>query len=345
VTGPLLPGSDLPSTADGTVTLDGRADLRGQVEPEEALLLARADGGQVLVVGTSREDVADALQRVLTQLLIGGPLVLLAAAAAGYFVAGSALRPIERMRRRAASISAQRSEDRLPLPATHDEVRRLGETLNAMLDRLDEGLRRERRFVAEAGHELRTPLALLRMELDLALSRPRTAEELRHAVRSAGEEVDRLTRLSESLLAATTAAPPAEAAAVDVVELLQTVVARFSASFAGAGRAVSVPLGPPLLVHADRGRLDQAVSNLLDNALRHGTGDITVAARAEDATVSVLVADEGPGPGDELGSGLGLTIVRAIVERHAGQVTVETSEDPPGTVVRIDLPTAPSAMT
>jgi signal transduction histidine kinase len=126
---------------------------------------------------------------------------------------------------------------------------------------------------------------------------------------------------------------------VDVVELLQAVVARFSPSFAAAGRSVTVSASSPLLVRGERDRLDQAVTNLLDNALRHGTGDIAVGARAHGATVSVLVEDEGPALADEVGSGLGLTIVRAIVERHAGQVSIETREDPPATVVRIDLPT------
>jgi phosphoglycolate phosphatase-like HAD superfamily hydrolase len=138
------------------VFLTRSVTLADEPEPETALLLARRHGDQVVVVGTSREDISDALQGVLTQLLIGGPLLLVLASAAGYLVAGAALRPVGRMEREAAQISAQRSAERLPLPTADDELRRLGVTLNAMLDRLDAALQTERRFVAEASHELRT---------------------------------------------------------------------------------------------------------------------------------------------------------------------------------------------
>ena len=104
------------------------------------------------------------------------------------------------MRRQAAAISAGRSGQRLSLPPARDELHRLAQTLNAMLDRLESALERERRFVAEAGHELRTPLAMLRLELDLALARPRPPEDLRAALLSASEEVERLTGLAEELL-------------------------------------------------------------------------------------------------------------------------------------------------
>jgi signal transduction histidine kinase len=259
-------------------------------------------------------------------------------------VAGAALRPIERMRSRASSISAL-SGDRLPLPPSEDEVRRLGETLNDMLDRLDAALRRERHFVAEAGHELRTPLALLRMELDLALARPRGAPELRSALASAGEEVDRLTRLSEALLDATEPDRTDHSrATVDVVALLQAVAARFGAAFSTAGRSVTVAGAAPLCVRADGDRLDRALTNLVDNALRHGAGSLRLDAAARGDTVVVSVRDEGPGPepAEGHGGGLGLTIVRTIVERDGGQVQVAGCEDPPGTVVTIELPAAPA---
>ncbi len=147
-------------------------------------------------------DRDEVLASLLGLMLVVGPVALLLAAFAGYRLAGAALRPVESMRREAAEISSETSGRRLPVPEARDEVRRLGETLNEMLERLDEGLLRERRFVADAGHELRTPLALLRTELELALRRPRSPEELEAAIRSATEEVERLIRLAEALLVA-----------------------------------------------------------------------------------------------------------------------------------------------
>ena len=134
------------------------------------------------------------------ELLIAGPIALLLATLAGYGLAGLALRPVESMRRRAAAISAERPGERLPVPQTGDEVERLGETLNEMLARLEAALLREREFVADAGHELRTPLALLRTELELALRHGEGVDELRQALRRSSEEVDRLAQLAEDLL-------------------------------------------------------------------------------------------------------------------------------------------------
>ena len=158
----------------------------------------RATG--ILVVGTSREDAQEALKQLRDQLLVGGLLALVVAGGLGYGVAGAGLRPIEQMRARAATISDRSAGERLPLPAADDELRRLAITLNAMLERLDEGLQRERRFVAEASHELRTPLTLMRTEIELALAQPRPPAELTQALQSMNDEVRRLIALAEHLL-------------------------------------------------------------------------------------------------------------------------------------------------
>ena len=139
-------------------------------------------------------------RQFLAVLVVVVPVALLLASLLGYALATAALRPVEAMRVEAAAISGSEPARRLPLPSSHDEIRRLGETLNEMLDRLELALERERAFVADASHELRTPLAALKTELELALRRPRTPEELEHAVRSAAEETDRLVRLAEDLL-------------------------------------------------------------------------------------------------------------------------------------------------
>jgi heavy metal sensor kinase len=359
VVDPLVTADQLPRTDREDVVVEQPVRLTNEDEAERALLLLRRDGDQVLVMGTSQEDVEDALGGVLTQLLIGVPLALVLASAMGYLVAGSALRPIERMRQQAATISARSSDDRLPLPAAHDELFRLGQTLNAMLDRLDAGLQRERRFVAEASHELRTPLALLRMELDLALSRPRSADELLAALDSASEEVHRLTRLSEDLLllaASDDGRLELDKTDVDVGDLLETVATRFSTTATSQGRKVGVTGEFPLVIRADRARLDQALSNLLDNALRHGLGDVEVSASQRDGMVSISVRDQGPGvepdfrdrafdrfsrePGARPtgGRGLGLAIVRAIVEEHHGTLDVREDAAGRGFAVALELP-------
>ncbi len=171
-------------------------------EPSRVLATHVEQNGKpmVLIVGSTLGNRAETLADLRDELLIAGPIALVLATVAGYFLAGLSLRPVDRMRSRAASISADTPGERLPVPATRDEVQRLGETLNAMLDRLESALERERGFVADAGHELRTPLALLRTELELALRHAESPEELRTAVRGSFQEVDRLAQLAEDLL-------------------------------------------------------------------------------------------------------------------------------------------------
>ncbi|CAN5301232.1 ATP-binding protein [soil metagenome] len=359
VKGRLVSSSQLPQAAGRDVALEQRVNLVGEGEPEAALLLLRREDDQVLVVGSSQEAVEDALGGILTQLLIGGPLALVLASVTGYWVAGSALRPIEKMRQQAATISAASSTDRLSLPASPDELHRLGRTLNEMLDRLDSSLKRERRFVAEASHELRTPLALLRIELDLALARPRSSEELLAAMRSANDEVNRLTRLSEDLLllaASDEGALELDRAQFDVGQLLEALAGRFSMTARAGGRRVTITGEYPLLICADRARLDQALSNLLDNALRHGAGDVELDAQELNEKTVIRVVDHGPGMDAGFrerafdaftrqprarsaeGQGLGLAIVRAIVEEHHGTVAFEVEKNRHSTVVTIDAP-------
>lgn len=337
----VLEPDQLPSPGDEReLTIPVRLESEDDVEP--AMVLARADAEGALVVGASREDLDDALNGVLTQLLVGGPLVLVLASLVGYVVAGVGLRPIESMRRRAESISAAAPDERLPLPGARDEVRRLATTLNAMLDRLEDGLRRERRFLAEAGHELRTPLALLRVELDLALSRPRSHEELLGALRSTNEEVQRLATLAEELLLLAGSGSPGPAAdpvAVDVPALLAEVAARFAAEAERRGRTIEVSAADPVTVTGSRSALDRAVSNLVQNALRHGRGTVELGVEVDDRVddgVEIRVADEGPATTDEVGAGLGLAIVRAVADQHGG--TVEVNPEGPGTTVRLRLP-------
>jgi two-component system OmpR family sensor kinase len=306
------------------------------------LPVGRAGKPLVLVVGASLETAEDALDQLFTQLFVVGPAALLVASLAGYLLAAAALRPVEVMRRRASEISHDRTGQRLPLPPANDEIRRLGETLNAMLARLEAALARERRFVADASHELRTPLTLLRTELDLALRRPRSVEELRAALRSAAEEAERLSRLADDLLVLARVDEgvlPLQRSTLSSAELLRSVAGRFAARAETVGRTITVDAaGDPALV-GDRLRLEQALGNLVDNALRHGAGDVRLGAQQHDGQVVLQVSDEGSGlPAEFLphafdrftraeaarssaGTGLGLAIVAAIVQAHGGVVS------------------------
>lgn len=340
---------------------DVRIALPDEHEHEPFRLLARPMGTEMIVVGASLEDATDALTGLLAQLAIGGPFALVLASGGAYLLAGAALRPVGAMRRRAAEISAETSGERLPLPPARDEIRRLGETLNAMLDRLDHALQRERRFVADASHELRTPLALLQTELELALRRPRSAADLDEALRSVTDEVERLARLADDLLLLATtdgARVSVTRAPIPLAELLGTVSRRFEARAAAAGRALTVVSSVDGRIDGDRLRLEQALGNLLDNALRHGGGQITLSATREDAgTLALTVSDEGDGfPADFLphalerfsradaartrsGAGLGLAIVHAIARVHGGSVRVGNG-DRKGAAVSIMVPGA-----
>lgn len=325
-------------------------ESEAEEESEAAVLLIQRVGDRVLVVGTSREDTDEALEEVREQLLVGGPVALLLASVLGYVVAGAGLGPIERMRARAATISDRSPGERLPVPEARDELQRLARTLNAMLDRLDEGLQRERRFVAEASHELRTPLALMRTEIELALRRPRSTEELKEALASTGEETERLIALSEDLLvlaAADSDRLTLDREPVDLAALARDVVRRFAAMAEATDRTLRVE-GVAVTVRADRSRIDQVLSNLIDNALRHGAGDVEVAVVRRGGAAELTVADRGAGvteprPFDRFsgahgGRGLGLSIVQAIVTAHGGTVTAGSRPDGPGALLTVTLP-------
>jgi two-component system OmpR family sensor kinase len=325
-------------------------------------LLARAVGPtenrRIVVVGASLEDRDEALGELLTQLLVVGPAALVLASLLGYALASAALRPVESMRAEAAAISAAEPGRRLPLPSTRDEIARLAETLNGMLGRLEGALARERSFVADASHELRTPLALLRTELELALRRPRSSAELERTLRSAAAETDRLARLAEDLLVLARADEGRLAlrrASVPARDIVVRVAERFSGQAAAADRAIEVEAPDAVRVAVDALRLEQALGNLVANALRHGRGSIRVGARGRDGHVEFHVVDEGPGFPPEFvpraferfsradearsggGAGLGLAIVDVIARAHGGSAHA-VNRDGGGTDVWLSLP-------
>jgi len=299
-----------------------------------------ASGPAVLVVGHSLAERDETLDRLSREFLFAAPAALLLAVLAGYGLAAAALRPVEAMRRRAAVISAATPGHRLPVPPARDELAALAVTLNDMLDRLEAAFEHERRFVADASHELRTPLALLRAELEVALRRPRGRDELEAALRSAAEETERLVRLAEDLLLIARADEgrlPIRREPTQVRELLERVCSRFAARADDLARTLRVEPTNGTVVEADPARVEQALGNLVENALHHGAGAVTLSARIDDGRVELHVMDEGAGFPDAFvdrafdrfsraddarsagGTGLGLAIVTLIASAHGGR--------------------------
>lgn len=311
----------------------------------ESRLLAeslRTTPATVLVVGESLGERDRALGTLSDLLFIGGPALLLLTLAAGYALTAGALRPVERMRSRAEEISGEDLGERLPLPEARDELRRLGETLNEMLERLEEAIHRERSFVAQAGHELRTPLSVLKLELDLAIAEKPSGEQLDSMLRSSAEQVERLVRLAESLLMIARGEEEAlrmNLQPVDLARLIASVTERMKGTAEALGRELRVEADgvPPIEVDPDR--LERALLNLLANSLTYGDGTIVVRVEEERGGIELHVLDEGPGfdprflpvaferfaQGDpdasgRRGFGLGLAIVRLIAVAHGGSV-------------------------
>jgi two-component system, OmpR family, sensor kinase len=357
----VLTAAELQRATRGPVTFERR--IAG-VEATTRVLarpLRGPSAASVVVVGQSLDDRDVALSGLTTSFVIGGVLAVLVASAVGYALATAGLAPVEAMRRRAADVSLTGDEERLPLPAARDEIRRLGETLNAMLDRLRRSFERERRFVADASHELRTPIAVVKTELEGALRTGDYGPQVRDALVAAVEECDHLAQLAEDLLVIARAGEgrlPVRREDLAVRPLLESVCEGFADRAGQQGRALRVDAPEDLHVSADPLRLRQALGNLVDNALRHGEGDVAIGARAASGGVQLHVSDQGPGFGRDIaeraferfargdsartrgGTGLGMAIVRAVAEAHGGWAAIEPGA---GATVRIWLPCGSSA--
>lgn len=331
---PALSRPALDRAGDRAVTVDVGSLLPISERPLRVRVTALPARRHLLV--TVRRDHRDeALRELVAQLALAAVGALLVASLVGDVLARAALRPVERYRRQAAAIADGDPELRLDVAEVrHDEVTRLGHTLNDMLASLDQALTRERRFVNDASHELRTPLTLLTSRIQLARRRPRTVADHERILDELAVDAGRLVQLADQLLAlgrppaAGRTARPDETA--DLAEVARAVVVP-------AGLEVTAPHGP-VVVAAGPVALERIITNLVTNALRHGAAPVSVTVGASDGWGVLVVGDAGPGMSRDLlrraterfvradeararpGSGLGLSLVTELVTEYGGEL-------------------------
>jgi signal transduction histidine kinase len=312
-----------------------------RVEGDDYLLVADDYDGGVVVVGQSVDDVSETLGTVTSLLAVAVPVVVLLVGVTTWIVVGRALRPVERMRREVDAVSASRLDTRLAEPGTADEIGRLAVTLNSMLDRLDSSQSAQRRFISDASHELRSPLASLRQFAEVAQAHPDrvTAGELSDAILDEGA---RLERLVDGMLTLARSDEHGLAAARRPVDLDDVVLAEVRRLRASTTLRIDASAVGAARIDGDPALIAGLVRNLVDNAARHASTAIAVELAESAGEVVLAVDDDGDGiPAAERervfdrfvrlddararesgGSGLGLSIVREIATAHGGGVTV-----------------------
>jgi signal transduction histidine kinase len=352
------PGGDV---AAATAWIEGREPLGTAVDGQEiravdplpgadddpVRLLSRGvdtpDGPVVIHVAAPSDDIADSVATLQRSLFVAVPLSAAALAALTWVLVGRTLRPVERIRAEVAEIGGTDLHRRVPVPASADEISRLATTMNDMLSRVEQAQARQRRFVADASHELRSPLTRMRTELEVDLRHPVTADPAA-TQRSVLEEVVGLQQLVDDLLLLARHDGVGDwDADGEVIDLGDVVARAAQRSPSREDVAVVIASDPQVTTTGIRGALDRAVGNVLDNAIRHAGSAVRVTARRDGDTVTVAVEDDGPGVPDtdrqriferfarvdaarsaaDGGAGLGLSIAREIVERHGGTVAVD----------------------
>ena len=322
-------------------------------------------GGErhLVVVAEPLQSANEAVRKVLVLLLIAGPVVLVVASAAGWVLVRGALDPVDRMRGKAEQVGINQLHERLTAPNPRDQIGRLALTLNAMLDRLEEGVAARRRLIADASHELRTPLAAMRAELDVSLRDSARTPAERATLESVREDVGRMSRTVDNLLTLSLADEgqlellrkpvDLQALARHAVEPMLALAALKGVALSAGGEA-SATLGDP-------DRLSQALTNLIENAIKYTAagGRVTVTSWRGSNEVGVTVTDTGAGIARDAlahvfdrfyredrsrsrasgGSGLGLAICQEIAVAHGGHVSVQ-SEPGRGSSFTLALPVA-----
>jgi two-component system OmpR family sensor kinase len=358
------PPALLARLRDGETVFATVADFGEEPVRMVALPVDTASGRYAVQVAMSLDD-AYAVLSAGRWLFLGMSLLMLTAIGlTSAVLARRALRPIDRMVSQARRIGGASLGERLPHPATRDEIGRLAETLNEMLERLERGFEAQRRFTADASHELRSPISRLRAELEVMLRRTRTAAEYEETLRSCLDEVGRIQSLIEELLELARIDSRQEPAPPEPVPVCEIVEAAVSAARpAAAHRHVRLGATAPrdVLVHTTGGAAKLALANIVDNAVKFspvgGTVTVAVTTRADGAVIAV--SDSGPGVApddaerlferfyrgkasratDAPGFGLGLAISRALVERHGGRISVD-AQPGKGATFSVHLPRA-----
>ncbi|MCU1503888.1 MAG: integral rane sensor signal transduction histidine kinase [Ilumatobacteraceae bacterium] len=353
-----LQGADalLPASARGRRVLHelpGLGDETWLAEPTPATV-----GGRpvVLIVLTSLAGYDRGVRLLRNSLLVTVPVLIVVVAALVWWVVGRALRPVETMRLEVARITGERLDRRVRQPVIADEIGRLAGTLNDMLDRLQSSRDAQRRFVADASHELRTPIANIRVALEVAAAHPDRADWPGIADDVLRQD-DRMERLTADLLALARAeAARGSPATTTRVDLARLVADELDRPLPGGVRLASAGPVPDIEVLGDHDQLARVLSNLVDNALRHARRHVTIALSRGSAWAEIRVVDDGPGIAAEDrdsvfepfvrldahrtrsggGTGLGLSIVREVVRAHRGSVQVLDND--PGAVFVVRLP-------
>ena len=302
------------------------------------------DGPVTVYVGTSLESVHEATAALRRSLLLGVPVVLLLLAGATWLVLGGALRRVDRIRAEVDTITEERLDRRVPDTGVDDEVGRLAATMNRMLGRLEGSARHQRDFVADVSHDLQSPLAAQRAQLEVALAHPDGID----AASRAGELLDSTTemeRLVSDLLvlaAADAAAPLDQPSLVDLEDVVLEEAAR---ARTGTGVRLDTSRVSAAPARAHRAEMQRVVRNLLDNALAHASSAVELRVATEDGRARLDVLDDGPGVPDAdrerifdrfhrgdaarsrhaAGSGLGLAIARTLAERSGGRLELDGS--------------------
>jgi signal transduction histidine kinase len=345
-----------PPPAGQRESLRSISSLPGTNDPYRVLSrrVVGRDGPVLLLVAGALDDVEESGRVLAASLSVAGPALVAVLAALIWTLVGRTLRPVEAIRAEVAAIGGTDLHRRVPQPRSDDEIARLARTMNAMLDRLEDATGRQQRFVADASHELRSPLTRIRSELEVDLAHPDSAA-LAATHRSVLEETVALQRLVEDLLHLARSDAGAVTTRHEPVDL-DDIVLRAAARLRADGRVkVDISGVSAAQVHGDPDQLGRTVRNLTDNAARHADSTVTLTLTERDHTAVLSVADDGPGiPADQRdrvferftrldearttgGTGLGLAITREIIQRHHGSITIDAAHHP-GTRFVVMLP-------
>ena len=324
-----------------------RADVRDEVRSSDGSLTSIGNDDTVLFVGSSTDGLGRTLQRVALGAAVAGPLLVLVVAVLTWFLTGRALRPVEEIRREVVEIGGDQLDRRVPVPNTSDEIARLAGTMNEMLGRVESSHDAQKRFVSDASHELRSPLASIAARIDVA-RRHGSPDEWEETLTGLHSDTNRLRTMVDDLLMLARSDSEATASltkstSIDVEDLILDAQASVPIPTNVSLRTMAP--ASSVLVEGDSAQLRRVVINVLSNAVRHASAEVALSWVREGTESVIVVDDDGPGvpatkreaiferfvrlddarSRDKGGSGLGLAISREIVENHGGRIGVGAS--------------------